>query len=216
MTTATATATLPVLRALDATWRKIRKNHPDVPETVIALASGSMGAGESVWGHWYEGRWTDDDANERAELFVAGERLTYGGVGVMETLLHEAAHAVARKRQITDTSRGGRYHNAKYARLANELGLSSEQTGTLGYSKTELTDESRKRYAREIDNLSKAITFARKTESRAIATGRKSSNNGEAVTCTCPRKIRVSESTLDEGPITCGVCGDEFELREAS
>lgn len=214
MTTTTRpadTATLPVLRALNATWNVIRKNHPEIPEAVIALASGSMGAGEAVWGHWYPGRWVGDAGKvERAELFMAGERLSFGGTGVLETLLHEAAHAVARAREISDTSRGGRYHNQRFAKLAGELGLTAELAGTIGYSSTKLTEATTKRYRAQIAALDKSITMARRSESRAVATGRKSNNNGEAVECACPRKIRVSESTLAEGPILCGVCGSEF------
>ena len=40
--------------------------------------------------------------------------------------------------------------------------------------------------------------------------GRTSSNNGTAARCPCGRRIRVAESVLAVGPITCGLCYGEF------
>ena len=54
---------------------------------------------------------------------ISGEGLARTPREVLGTLLHEAAHALAAARGITDTSRQGRYHNKKYAALAAELGL---------------------------------------------------------------------------------------------
>lgn len=40
----------------------------------------------------------------------------------------------------------------------------------------------------------------------------KKSRNGVAVICGCeqPRRVRVPWSVWEAGPITCGVCGQEF------
>jgi hypothetical protein len=40
--------------------------------------------------------------------------------------------------------------------------------------------------------------------------GRTSSNNGVPARCGCGRRIRVAESVLEAGPITCGLCGSDF------
>ncbi|WP_156046190.1 hypothetical protein [Herbidospora cretacea] len=53
------------------------------------------------------------------ELFIAGELLALGAARVLQTMLHEAAHALAHVRGIKDTSRSGnRYHNSLFAELA--------------------------------------------------------------------------------------------------
>jgi hypothetical protein len=39
---------------------------------------------------------------------------------------------------------------------------------------------------------------------------RASSNNGHALTCECPRRIRVAASTVEVGPIICGACDAPF------
>ncbi|WP_028476889.1 hypothetical protein [Nocardia sp. CNY236] len=43
------------------------------------------------------------------------------------TLLHEAAHGAARTRVVSETSRGGAYHDGKFHDLANEFGLHVER-----------------------------------------------------------------------------------------
>ena len=48
----------------------------------------------------------------RPEVFIATELLADGAADVFGVLLHEAAHAIAAARDIKDTSRQGRYHNA--------------------------------------------------------------------------------------------------------
>jgi hypothetical protein len=45
-------------------------------------------------------------------------------------------------------------------------------------------------------------------------TGRTSNNNGSALVCGCGRKIRCSKSVQALGPITCGVCDQEFTATE--
>ncbi len=45
--------------------------------------------------------------------------------------------------------------------------------------------------------------------------GRKNNNNGVAARCGCDRRIRVAESVLEAGPITCGLCGTDFEAADA-
>ena len=58
------------------------------------------------------------------ELFIAAELLAAGGRAVVEVMLHEAAHALATRRGIKDTSAAGnRYHNKRFVTLAAELGL---------------------------------------------------------------------------------------------
>jgi hypothetical protein len=116
-----------LVAALEHAWTAIRARHPQVPEVVMAVASGSVGRrGELKLGHFAERRWRVATA-ERPELFVGGEGLAAGAVEVLGTLLHEAAHGLAATREIQDTSRQGRYHNRRYATLAGELGLTVQR-----------------------------------------------------------------------------------------
>lgn len=209
------TITVPLLGALDQAWAAIRSHHPELPEVVIAIGSGTLGErGAARLGHWASARWQRGPDDELPELFVAGEGLDRGAEDVLGTLLHEAAHGLATAREITDTSRQGRYHNRAFRDLAGEVGLSVEQDTKLGYAVTTVPPETVERYATQVEQIRAALVAVRRPESRASATGRKSSNNPVPAVCACPRRIKVSRTVLEQGPITCGVCDQEFAPEE--
>jgi hypothetical protein len=97
-------------------------------------------------------------------MFVGGEGLALGPVDVLGTLLHEAAHALAHARGIKDTSRQGRYHNRRYAALAEELGLTVAETGAIGWSATRVPEATLIEYAGVIESLRVALTIQRRAE----------------------------------------------------
>jgi hypothetical protein len=203
-----------LVAALDRAWSAIRTRHPEVPEVVIALGSGS-GAGRSRLrlGHFAADRWERGDGR-LPELFVGGEGLGRGGRAVLGTLLHEGAHGVASTRGIADTSRQGRWHNAKFRDLAAEVGIEVAKVPSLGWSKTTVPDATAALYDAELRDLEAAITAFRRAEPRGAR--RPNSNNGVAARCECGRRIRVAQTVLELGPITCGVCGGDFEAAEAA
>src|SRR4029450_11791859 len=88
-------------------------------------------------GHFAAGRWqlTSPDApSDRAEVLVSGEGPHRAPIDVLGPLLHEAAHGLAYARKVSDTSRQGRYHNRRYATLAQELGLEVAHVQPIGWS----------------------------------------------------------------------------------
>lgn len=207
--------TSPLAKALEDAWESVRKVHPDLPPVVaFAIGSGTgRKAGESVRGHFAASRWGSHGGGyELHEILIAGERLADGADGVMSTLLHESCHALAHVREIHDTSRGGRYHNKRFAALAREVGLDVAEVGKIGWSDTTMTERTRTViYAATLRRLAKAITSHRRGESMGSATGRTSNNNGVVLVCPggCSdpaRKIRVSLTVAEVGPIWCGEC----------
>ena len=67
-------------------------------------------------------------------MFVGGEGLAWGPADVLATFLHEAAHALAQVRGINDTSRQGRWHNARFKSVAEEVGIAvSKDRGWAGH-----------------------------------------------------------------------------------
>jgi hypothetical protein len=225
MTAATISPRL--VTALDVAWSRIRELHPDVPEVVITMASGSAmtrrGTGRLL-GHFASARWQRGD-DQLAELFVSGEGLGRGARDVLGTLLHEAAHGVANTRRArsgddvneikrwTDTSRQGRFHNKRFAALARELGLDVTQAAGIGWSDTSVPDATAATYRGVLRSLNTALVAFRHAEQ---GTGRRASNNNYvAAVCDCGRRIRVAESVLALGPITCALCGSDFEAAES-
>src|SRR6202044_141298 len=112
------------------------------------------------------------------------------------------------------TSRQGRFHNARYRALAEELGLVVAKTGNIGWSETTVPDASAALYRNELRRLDEALVAYRRAELGSGRGGRANNNNGVAAHCECGRRIRVAESVLSAGPITCGLCGTDFAAAE--
>ena len=220
---ATAVST-PLVQAIENAWSAIQSRNADVPDVVVTLGSGSIARGMKL-GHFAANVWTrgEDDVHE---LFVGAEGLMRGASALMGTLIHEAAHAAAEQRGVKDTSRQGRYHNAAFKAIAEELGIQVEHSPVLGWSTTTLPDETAKQYEAEILDLDASITAYRRGFEQFIGTpagtsgvekmprisnpDRKSNNNGVSAKCGCGRRIRVSRTVLEMGAITCSVCGEDF------
>jgi hypothetical protein len=207
-TAAESPAASRILTVLEDTWAAIRRHHGHVPPVVLIIASGTDSK-QPRWGHYASGRWYASNI-KHAEVMVSGEGLARTPRDVLATLLHEAAHALAAARGITDTSRQGRYHNKKYAAVARELGLDVAETSGFGWTSTTVPDATADRYAAQLDALKDAMTIWRNAEYiPAAAKGR--STNLIAAACSCGRKIRVAASTLDEAPIICQACDGHFK-----
>jgi hypothetical protein len=195
-----------LVAALERTSQTIRRRHPDVPEAVLVVASGTDGKRLNL-GHFAAHRWQVNGA-DRHEVLVGGEGLQRGPTGVLGTLLHEAAHGLAQARSIQDTSRQGRYHNRRYATLACELGLEVTSVQPIGWSATTVPEPTTDRYATQLEELAAALVLWCRHEHR-IGTGTRS-RNLLACTCGCSRRIRAAKATLAEAPILCALCEEPF------
>jgi hypothetical protein len=67
-------------------------------------------------------------------------------------------------RKISDTSRQGRYHNRRYASLANELGLEVAHLQPIGWSATSVPEPTAARYAEVLAELGAALVLWRRAE----------------------------------------------------
>jgi hypothetical protein len=196
-----------LVAALEHAWQTIRRRHPDVPEAVLVVASGSEGK-RLNWGHFAPHRW-QVAGSDRHEVLIGGEGLHRGPTDVLGTLLHEAAHGLAQTREVQDTSRQGRYHNRRYATLARELGLEVTTVTPIGWSATTVPQHTATAYAGQLEELQAALVLWRRQEHR-IGTGARS-RNLLAASCGCSRRIRVAKATLAEAPILCGACQQPFQ-----
>ncbi|MEZ5265241.1 MAG: hypothetical protein R2755_26475 [Acidimicrobiales bacterium] len=201
---------------------------------MIVLGSGVERGRLVKLGHWWGGRWIAD-GELRGEVLLAGEALHLPADAVFEVLLHEAAHGLNAARQIRDCSRGGRYHNNRFKRAADEVGLEVDAQPPYGWAHTTLTDTARNTYATDIDRLGDAMRIARRLGPAAALGGgaeagdpsdsgtdetTESKERGRASTpaasCTCGRRLRMAPSVLAQGPVLCGLCGSEFQTGSAA
>jgi hypothetical protein len=228
-----------VVKLLERVHQRIRQNHPEVPEVVIVTGAGIGMGGSNKWGHFRPRGWTAlgefvPEANEHSrinlhEMFMAGETLARGAHQVLQTMLHESAHALAEHRGEKDTSRQGRWHNATFRKTAEELGLEykgGKADKTLGFSAVTLTAETIKEYADLLDELETEIHLMVRLpgwlggsdddqddnggENMGKApkgTETKSTSNVK-LTCLCeePNIIRASKKVADKTIIRCDDC----------
>ena len=97
-------------------------------------------------------------ASSLPEVFVATELIDAGANEMFKVLLHEAVHAIAQARGIKDTSRQGRYHNARFRALAQEAGLEPEpRDPVIGFSPTTLSATAAQEYETALGELSAAL-----------------------------------------------------------
>lgn len=213
-----AAISAPMVAALEAGWAAIRARNPELPSVVIVLGAGSGDRGGLRLGHFAVMRWSatdsddhrqDEDGHRLAEVFVGGEGLARGPVDVLGTLLHEAAHALAHVRGVQDTSRQGRWHNARFKAIATEVGIAVAKDPKLGWSPTTVPDTTRDAYAEVIGELGSALRMRRASETAGGAERPKKPGTPACV-CGCGRRIRVAVSVREAGPIVCGVCEQEF------
>lgn len=195
----------PVVDALNATFMVIRERNAEVPNVVLVVGpSGRKSKTSLNLGHFAPKSWEAKGAEH--EIMISGEVLRQGAEGVLETLLHEAAHALAAQRDIKDTSRQNRFHNKKFKALAEEVGLViPEADPTIGWSHARLTQETKAAYKPQLAELAKALKLYRlppppKPEKPKATT---------KVECGC-RSITLANTFLDKGDISCMECGEVF------
>lgn len=212
-----------VVRACEEAWEAIRAHHPDLPDAVMILGSGVERGRLVKLGHWWAGRWVAD-GQPRGEVLLAGEALHLKPEEVFEVLLHEAAHGLNAARGVRDTSRDGRYHNARFGTAALEVGLHVAAMPPYGVARTSLTEQTSERYRPSIDRLGEVMRIARHIE-REVRAGAEEGREPDGATggqedqrskgralavCGCGRKLRVAPTVLAAGPIVCGLCEVEF------
>lgn len=206
-----------IVGSLERAYDVVRSKHPELPAVVINIGTGVRGR-QSRWGHFHHDRWVDAVSKGRhPELFIAGERLACGAEAVLETLLHESAHALGAVRDIKNTSGpSNKYHNRKFLTLAEELTLKHKGDGAdpqHGFAFTDITDKTREVYAEALailkdstslylDNLGNGTPKKKKAKDRNL------------IKCVCecaePLVVRMSQKVLDTHAVFCSECSCEF------
>lgn len=217
-----------LIAALARVWSKIRLRHPDVPGVVLIPAPADRGR-LNVLGHFAALRWRtrgDGDA-QLHEVVVVAEHLNRASEDIVETLIHEAAHAMNFARGIKDCSPTSQYHNARFKEAAEELGLTVTKVKHYGYAFTTLAPETASHYVVETTLLEEALIHRRPRHIISPATPpssdgdpatpspddeEKSTTRSRKATCACPFIIRVSKKTMDDTVIRCDSCGEPFQL----
>ncbi len=213
-----------LIEALANVWSAIRGRHPDVPPVVIIPAPAARGE-MNVLGHFSALRWKGKHQGQFHEVVVVAEHLDRPAEEVVETLLHEAAHAMNFQRWIHDCSRS-QYHNQHFRHAAEELGLAVQQVQHYGFAKTTMRSDTAAKYLDQIAALREVLIHRRKPmvinggpgPPAGPTGGGDDYTNGTSrsrkATCRCPFIIRVSKKTMADTTIRCESCGEKFRLVE--
>lgn len=217
---------LRLIAALTALWNAIRQRHPEVP-AVVLLPAPSLAKKMNVLGHFAPLRWKgkrpDDDRLH--EVLVVAEHLDRGAEEVLDTLLHEAAHAANHERGVRDCSRS-QYHNSSFRTMAESLGLSVRQVPHYGHAQTTLPAATAQLYEAGLAALREVLISRRRPIANATGTTTGGVNTPTddsdpdvedgprsrhlKATCACGFVIRASKKTLQNTVIRCETCGEPF------
>lgn len=219
-------ASLALIRALSTVWTTIRHRHPDVPGVVLLPAPALR---RGVLGHFAPLRWSPrrQDGALLHEVVVVGEHLDRDPSDVVETLLHEAAHAMNFERGIRDCS-ASQYHNQKFQVAAEELGLLVAKVPHYGFALTAMTPLTTERYEEVTHELTEVLLHRRSflvgvktptggangTSTTADATDDNTKGRNRKAVCACdpPFIIRASKKTLTDTTVRCDRCSEPFYL----
>lgn len=159
----------PIITVLETTYAGLRRRHPDLPERIVFLLGKGARRGGVNFGHYHADQWAyhphaEAQATDTVpEIMISGECLAAGPEQVYLTLVHEAAHALAKARGWKDTSRQGRYHNKTFVAAAEELGLTyphERPDPKIGWSAVVLTEEHKASAAHIISRIGATIEVA--------------------------------------------------------
>lgn len=140
-------------------------------------------------------RWLD-------EVFLTDDGLCGSAADVLGTLLHEAGHALAHVRGVRDTSRQGRYHNARFKPLAEELGLKVRRDPVIGWSQTTLAADTATVYSDTLADLARALNAHRGQQLPAVV------HAGGMLACKCGEWLRSSRRGIPGlRAAACGIRG---------
>jgi hypothetical protein len=155
------------------------------------------------------------DGDELVGLAVSAATLSQGVDAVLTHVHHEAAHVLCWRRGTPETATRGVYHTGVYLSAAEDVGMTwptdAPRVEGKGWATPVLTSAARTRAADVIGPLTSAI--AETVPLLHDAPPRPGSISRLTIQCACvpSRLARISATTLDRGPIICGVCSTEFK-----
>lgn len=221
--------------AVERAWGIVRSRVPDLPHVVVVLSAG-LERHAVTWGHFVPEQW-DTTGGTRHELMVSGECLSRGAPRVLQTVLHEATHALCYARGIKDTSRGGKYHNRRFVAVAETLGLEwpagQSPDTTRGFSAMRLTEQARAEYAEALEVLERGRQAWRElvagfevaeqpaepgdaaAEPTAAPRRPRSRNTRPKAVCACAdAPVWASRRVLARATLLCRECGEVYRMAE--
>ena len=201
-----------LIAGIEKAYVVIQKHNPDAGDVLIVVYQSPSGS--TKMGHFWRGSWFTQDErgvrHEMDEILISSHILAEGADAVMETLLHEAVHSIAKNRGIQDISRQNRWHNNKFRKLAHEVGLTTDKHPTVGCTTGELDSETAPLYVGAVKMIEEVLKVFQdlKTKTPDIKKPRKKLYI--TADCPCGRSFRMKPAEFNLGRIECIQCGEYF------
>jgi len=166
----------------------------------------------STMGHFTP--WTpwENETEKFHEIMISASYFKRGARAVLGTLLHETAHSLDNKEGVQGVTGDG-YHNKKFAKRAEGLGLTSTKAPRIGFSATAVSDECATRWADALAIIEEGLRLTA-DQSGASAKPKGRNKNLKVAECDCGEKIRLSLKTLEKCRPICQDCETEFVERD--
>jgi hypothetical protein len=145
----------------------------------------------------------------RGEVFMAIELAARGATDMFAVLLHEAAHTIASRRGIKDTSRQGRYHNGRFKAIAEEVGLEGNRDPERGWPLLALSEKANAAYRDTLGQLTDVLAGRPGPQDRAAAAA------SAGPVCGCGRWVPVTRQRRPRvvaGTVMCDPCAEQFTV----
>lgn len=181
---------VPGALALETLWAKIREQHPELPSVVFVQVNTRQPA-DSVphvptsWSRLDNGGWKVEIGQTTQPRLL------------LMAVLHEAAHGLALVRGESDSTREGRYHNARFAANADLVGLTTRTEGLRGQITVGIRRDALDRYlpileAREWAGDETVLLTCQCPDRRLVVTALAARALAAQITCTsCNTAMRV-------------------------
>ncbi|MDR2202341.1 MAG: SprT-like domain-containing protein [Clostridiales bacterium] len=144
--------------------------------------------------------WKENELDEgEHEINISANFLNRPLVDICETIIHEMCHYYASVHNIQDCSRSCVYHNKCFKQIAEKHGLSVELVKKSGWSQTSLTDDSKAKIEKFLNN-DNSLNFYRIEETKGMKI--KSSITRKYVCPVCGQSVRATK----EVNVICGDC----------
>lgn len=147
-----------------------------------------------------------DEKKEKYEITISAESLKRPTEEIVETLLHEMVHLYCSLNDIKDTSNNFVYHNKRYKKEAERLGLEVSHAKTIGHAITKLKSETIT-LIKTFNINDSLFDYYKKPH---FSVGKKVIYNKYG----CP-ECSVKISTYKKVNLICGDCNKPLELRDA-
>jgi hypothetical protein len=203
------------VQALEAAWTELQAVIKGLPTVVfVSLSATTRGR----LGHFARSSWHYLKTRNAHELAI-NPRLFEFPEELLETMLHEAAHALLNERDGNPGAGHSRYYHTKEFRdCCLGLGLQCTFRNTrYGFSDTDWQANGiPDRYLPVLAILRRDLPWgtARRVDAHPVRARPLPDPGRCRLVCPCDRVIYLGKKSAAAGPILCGLCGQPFSPRE--